>query len=128
MAIVKIISSKGSLRNILNYITNPAKTDNKLISGKDCVPESSYDEMMSVKNMYGKTTGNNYFHVMQSFSPKDDLDYQKAHEIGVKFAEYFKNYQVIIATHKDREHIHDHLVINSVSFQDGKKVHMTKKI
>lgn len=127
MAIVKIISSKGSLRNILNYITNPAKTDNKLISGKDCVPESSYDEMMSVKNMYGKTTGNNYFHVMQSFSPKDDLDYQKAHEIGVKFAEYFKNYQVVIATHKDRDHIHNHLVINSVSFEDGKKVHMTKK-
>lgn len=47
---------------------------------------------------------------MQSFSPKDDLDYQKAHEIGVKFAEYFKNYQVIIATHKDRDHIHNHLV------------------
>ena len=81
MAIIKIFSSKGNLRNILNYITNPVKTDNTLISGKDCVATSSYDEMMSVKNMYNKTTGNTYFHVIQSFYPKDELDYKKAHEI-----------------------------------------------
>lgn len=127
MAIIKIFSSKGNLRNILNYITNPVKTDNKLVSGKDCVPESSYDEMMSIKNMYHKTTGNTYFHVIQSFSPNDDLNYQKAHEIGLKFAEYFKDYQVVIATHKDKKHIHNHLVVNSVSFENGKKVHMSKK-
>lgn len=127
MAVVKVISSKGNLANILNYITNPVKTDYTLISGKDCVPASSFDEMMSVKNMYNKITGNTYFHVIQSFSQKDDLDYKKAHEIGIKFSEFFKDYQVVIATHKDRDHIHNHLVINSVSFQDGKKVHMSKK-
>lgn len=115
MAIVKVISSKGNLANILNYITNPAKTDYTLISGKDCVPASSFDEMMSVKNMYNKTTGNTYFHVIQSFSQKDDLDYKKAHEIGIKFAEFFKDYQAVIATHKDRDHIHNHLIINSSS-------------
>lgn len=126
MAIVKIFSSKGNLKNILKYITNPAKTDTSLISGKDCVSESAYDEMMSVKNIYNKTTGNNYFHVIQSFSPTDKLDYQNAHEIGLKFAEYFKDYQVVVATHKDRKHVHNHLVINSVSFENGKKVHMSK--
>lgn len=127
MAIVKVFSSKGNLKSILNYITNPVKTDTSLISGKDCVAESSFDEMVSVKNMYNKNSGNTYFHIIQSFSPTDKLDYKKAHEIGIKFAEYFKDYQVVIATHKDRKHIHNHLIVNSVSFENGKKVHMSKK-
>ncbi len=127
MAIIKVFSSKGSLINILNYVTNPAKTDDTLISGKDCVPVSSYDEMMSVKNLFNKTTGNTYFHIIQAFSVDDDLSYQKAHKIGLDLANYFKDYQVVIATHKDKAHIHNHLVVNSVSFQDGKKLHMIKK-
>ena len=126
MAVIKVFSSKGNLKNIINYVTNPEKTDNTLISGKDCVAESAFDEMMSVKNMYDKLSGNIYFHFIQSFSPDDELSYKKSHEIGVKFAEYFKGYQVLIATHKDREHIHNHLIVNSVSFENGRKLHMSK--
>ena len=127
MAIIKVFSGKKNISVAINYVTDSKKTDNTLISGKDCVPTSCYDEMMSIKNYYDKKDGNTYFHFIQSFSPKDNISYEKAHEIGMKFAEQFKGFQVLVATHKDREHPHNHLVVNSVSFEDGKKFHMTKK-
>ena len=127
MAIIKVFPGKKNISVAIDYVTDSKKTDNTLISGKDCVPTSCYDEMMSIKNYYDKKDGNTYFHFIQSFSPKDNISYEKAHEIGMKFAEQFKGFQVLVATHKDREHPHNHLVVNSVSFEDGKKFHMTKK-
>ena len=83
--------------------------------------------MEVVKEQFNKKTGNTYFHVIQSFSPNDNVTPEKAHEVGVNFADYFKNYQVLIATHTDKDHIHNHLIVNSVSFEDGKKVHMSNR-
>ena len=127
MAIVKIKTAKRNIKGIIDYVTNPEKTNELLISGKDCTPETASIEMQVVKEQYNKTDGNTYFHVIQSFSPDDNITPEKAHEVGVNFADYFKDYQVLIATHTDKNHLHNHLIVNSVSFENGKKVHMGNK-
>jgi len=127
MAIVKFTNSKGgSVGGLLKYITDKEKTEAKLISGKDCVAENAAAEFQNVKLIYGKTDGRQYVHIVQSFSPNDNLDYKTAHEIGCKLAEYFEEFQAVIATHKNCEHIHNHLLLNTVNFETGKKFHQTK--
>lgn len=78
--------------------------------------------------MKGNTyRGRQYIHIVQSFSKKDELDYRKAHEIGINLANYFKGFQVLVATHTNREYIiHNHLIINSVNFKNGKKFNQSK--
>src|SRR5450830_24539 len=122
MATIKRLSSKGSVKNIINYVLNKEKTDDRIISGKDCSPLNAATEMNSTKNIYDKTGGITYNHIIQSFKP-GEITPEKAHEIGTELAEkQFKNHEVLIATHKDKEHIHNHLIINSVSFKDGHKL------
>lgn len=126
MAIIKFINNKVSLKKTLNYICKEEKTDKKLISGKDCIPETAYEEMMTVKQMYKKLEGREKIHFIQAFSPTDKLTYRQAHEIGLKMAEYFKGFQVVVATHTDRKHIHNHIVLNTVNFETGLKFHQSK--
>lgn len=128
MAVIKVLTRKNNINGLIKYIENPNKTQNGLlVSGKDCSVLTCYDEMETVKNIFNKKDGYTAFHFVQSFSPKDNLSYEKAHEIGLQFAEYFKGFQVLVATHTDRDHLHNHLVINSVSFENGKKFHIGKK-
>ena len=123
MAVVKIKHSKGSLKKIIEYVMDKDKTDEKFISGKDCLPESVFESMTATKNLYNKTDGRSYCHIIQSFKP-GEVGPTMAREIGKELAEkQFKGYEVLIATHIDKEHIHNHLVINSVSFEDGRKLH-----
>jgi len=112
---------------VLDYITDKRKTDNLLISGIECCPETALDEFLFVKRKFKKEDGRQYYHIVQSFSPEDDITPEIAHEIGVQLAEYFKGYQIVIATHVDKGHIHNHLVMNSVSYQTGKKFHQTRE-
>ena len=126
MAIIKFTNSKAELKTIIDYVTRIDKTNANLITGKDCVANSCLEEMKTVKEFYNKNGGRQYIHIVQSFSPKDVLDFQKAHEIGIKFANYFQGFQVLVATHTDREHIHNHLIINSVNFENGKKFNQSK--
>ena len=122
MATIKRLSSKGSIKNIINYVLNKEKTDDRIISGKDCSPLNVTMAMNATKNIYSKTEGITYHHIIQSFKP-GEIDPEKAHKIGLELAEkQFKNHEVLIATHKDKEHIHNHLIINSVSFKDGHKL------
>ena len=127
MAIIKFINNKVGLKNTLEYICKREKTDEKLISGKDCIPENAYEEMIMVKKMYKKLTGREKIHFVQSFSPTDKLTYEQAHEIGMRTAEYFKDFQIVVATHIDREHIHNHIVLNTVNFNTGIKFHQSKQ-
>ena len=128
MAVIKVLKAKDNINRLIKYISNPNKTQNGLlVSGKDCLANTCYDEMQSIKEFFNKQDGITAFHFIQSFSPNDKLSYEKAHEIGLQFAEYFKGYQVLVATHTDRKHIHTHFVVNSVSFENGKKFHMSKK-
>jgi len=127
MATIKRLSSKGSIKNIINYVLNKEKTDDRIISGKDCSSLKAATEMDYTKNLYGKTVGITYNHIIQSFKP-GEITPEKAHRIGIELAEkQFKNHEVLIATHKDKEHVHNHLIINSVSFKDGHKL-ITDKI
>lgn len=100
----------------------------KLISGKDCCPETAFNEFMATKKAYGKDSGMFFYHYDQSFLCGEDLSPKTAHEIALKFAEEnYKGYEVLVATHIDKEHMHSHLIINSVSFENGKKLRQTPK-
>ena len=126
MAIVKFIASGCPMNNIFPYVMNRNKTeDGILVSGIHCTPESALDEFRFVKNKFGKIDGRQYYHIVQSFSPEDKLTHETAHEIGLRFAGYFSGYQIVVATHCDRDHLHNHLVMNSVNMENGKKFHQT---
>ena len=74
-----------------------------------------------------KTDGRGYYHIVQSFSPDDPLDFETTHEIGLKFAEYFQSYQCVVTTHMNIDHIHNHIIMNSVNFETGRKFHQSAR-
>lgn len=128
MAVIKVTNSKGTLSGAVNYITQGEKTADYLISGKDCVAENALEEMRATKEQFNKTEGRQYYHYVQSFSKDENITPQKAHEVAREWAESnFKGFEVLVATHQDREHLHSHLIVNSVSFEDGGKYHSSKK-
>lgn len=126
----KKMQSGSGLSALLKYCMQEKKTlysDRKLVSGVNCVADSAYSEMMNTKIQYGKTDGRMFYHLIQSFSPDEKITPETAHEIAVRFAsEQFKGYETVVSTHVDRDHIHSHLVINSVSFETGYKYHADK--
>lgn len=94
------------------------------MSGVNCVPESTYHEFMNTKMQYGKTDGRMFYHFTQSFHPDEKLTPETAHEIALKFAQQmFPGFEVLVATHTDKAHIHSHFVVNSVSCDTGYKYH-----
>lgn len=130
MAIIKAINSKSSIRNIVNYIADRNKTNDELITGLNCSnnPENAIDDMETTKEFYKKTTGRQYKHFVQSFSPEDKITSEKANKIGKEWAEKcFRNYEVLIATHTDKDHIHNHFIVNSVSFENGEKLRYSSR-
>lgn len=127
MAIIEAISSKANIKRIISYVTQDKKTNVNLVTGKDCLAESCLEEMLYTKNLYHKNSGRQYIHIIQSFDPKDNLSAEQVHNVGIKLASTFNGFQVLIATHIDKNHLHNHLVINSVSFENGYKIQMSKK-
>ncbi len=132
MATVNIMKNtrsqtRAGLAFILSYCKRESKIrycNHQLVTGVNCVAESAYHEMMNTKMQYGKTDGRMFYHMVQSFSPEENISPETAHEIALKFAEQqFQNYEVLVATHVDKEHIHSHFVVNSVSFENGYKYH-----
>lgn len=132
MAILKSIqNSHSSIKHIINYVTKDEKTiGKKLCSGFNCNPDTAAREMQATKKLYGKTGGRTYKHFVQSFPPEEQITPQQAHELAQQFVEscpLFEGFEVLYCTHVDREHIHTHFVVNSVSFIDGHKFQMSKK-
>ena len=135
MPIIHFINNKtqtaGGMRNVLNYVSRKEKTvseDKRFVTGINCAPETALDEMTATKNLYHKNDGRLYYHLVQSFPSGYEIEPELAHKIAVELAEKaFNKYEVVVATHIDREHIHSHLVLNSVSFEDGKKYHSNKE-
>ena len=135
MPIIHFINNKtqtaGGMRNVLNYVSRKEKTvseDKRYVTGVNCSPETALDEMTATKNLYHKPDGRLYYHLVQSFPSGYDIEPELAHKIAVELAEKaFGKFEVVVATHIDREHIHSHLVLNSVSFEDGKKYHSNKE-
>ena len=126
MAIVKFAPAGSPLNNIFDYVMRDEATEDKLISGVNCSPESALDEFRFVKKRFHKEDGRSYYHIVQSFSPDDDLTPETAHEIGLKFAEYFPGFQIVVATHVNTNAIHNHLIMNSVNFENGKMFHQSR--
>lgn len=127
MAVIEAISSKANIKRIITYVIQDKKTTTDLITGKDCMAESCLEEMLYTKDLYNKTGGRQYIHIIQSFDPKDNLTPTQVHNAGLKLANTFNGFQVLVATHIDKEHLHNHLVVNSVSFENGYKIQMNKK-
>lgn len=132
MAITKIHAIKSTLGKALGYIENPDKTDGQmLVSSYNCEPQTaSIDfEMTAVlahkaQNLKRKRSTNLAYHLIQSFSPEDAVTPEQAHELGKKLAfEYTGGkYEYVVATHIDKGHIHNHIMLNAVSFYDYKKL------
>ena len=127
MANIKFIAVSRSLSGILDYVTNREKTVERLISGVNCMAQTAQDEFEAVKKQFRKTDGRSYYHIVQAFAPDDPLDFDTAHEIGLKFAEYFKGYQCVVVTHMNTAHIHNHIIMNSVNFENGQKFHQSAR-
>lgn len=122
MAIVKAVSSKASIGKAIDYVTKPEKTEEKLISGIECNPQTAKQEMMATKEMWNKTGGRQYKHFVQSFKADDNITPEKAHELAKDLCkDRFKGHEVLIATHTDRDNIHSHIIVNSVNFENGYK-------
>ena len=149
MATTKIWDIKGRVDTLINYAANPEKTEGKrysekqiqalhdvmdyasddykterslFVSGVNTTPDTAKQKMHQTKLRYGKTDGIVAFHAIQSFKP-GEVTPEIAHEIGKRLAKemWGDRFEVVIATHLNKEHLHNHFVINSVSFADGKK-------
>lgn len=121
--------SSGALGGVLRYVQQEEKTtweDRRLVSGWNCTAQSVCSEMQLTKERFHKTDGRQYYHFVQSFAETDDLTPQEAHAIALALVQReFPNFEVLVATHIDTDHLHSHLVVNSVSFQDGRKLHQS---
>ena len=109
------------LHNVIGYTTDDYKTEKQLcVSGINCMPEIAYKEMIITKKQFHKEGGILAFHAFQSFKP-GEVTPELCHEIGLKLAEemWGDRFQVVVSTHMDKHHLHNHFVINSVSFIDG---------
>ena len=129
MAVTKIWKVKDRLDVTINYAANGEKTEEKLyVSGINCMPDTSYQEMVNVKKQFFKTDGIQCFHAVQSFV-KGEITPERAHEIGMKLAEelWGDKFQVIVTTHLNTDNLYNHFVLNSISFLDGKRFCNTKK-
>ena len=129
MATVKAVSSKAGIGTAINYVSKDEKTESKLLSGIGCQPETAKEEMMLTKELWEKTDGRAYMHFTQSFHKDENITHEQAHEIALKLVPEipaWEGHEVLIATHKDREHIHTHFIVNSVNAENGKKLQMSK--
>ena len=130
MATVTAISTKGGGggKATLEYICRDDKTDNKkYVTALNCSLPTVYQEFKNTREMYGKTGGIKYYHFVQSHPSGYAIEPTLAHRIAVEFAEKaFKGHECVVATHIDAEHIHSHIVFNSVNADTGMKYHSNK--
>lgn len=121
---------KTSLDNIIEYAANPDKAEQRVFeTAINCSSvETAYKEMVATKQKYGKEGKVLAYHYIESFKP-GEVTPELAHKIGVEFAQkcFGDRFEVVIGTHLDRHHIHNHIVVNSVSFVDGGKFRSTPK-
>ena len=137
MAITKILNIQESdgrnpashLKNALEYIQNPDKTEEcVLVGGINCLPDTAFEQMEETKNIFHKTGKRQGYHVIISFSPEEKVTAEQAMYVLEHFAKDVlgDDYEVVYAVHTDREHMHGHLIWNSVSMTTGKKYNSPK--
>ena len=137
MAITKILNIKESegrnpashLKNALEYIQNPDKTEEcVLVGGINCLPDTAFEQMEETKNIFHKTGKRQGYHVIISFSPEEKVTAEQAMYVLEHFAKAVlgDDYEAVYAVHTDKEHMHGHLIWNSVSMTTGKKYNSPK--
>ena len=129
MAVIKAVSSKAGIGHAIDYVTKKEKTEEKLVSGLHCEPETVKEEMQATKELWGKTDGRTYKHYVQSYHEDEKITPEQAHKNAVELAENtkaWKGHEVLIATHIDKGHIHTHFIVNSVNYEDGHKLQWSK--
>ena len=118
----------SAMVSVMRYCLQESKTVDQLtgqryVSGIGCDGLNSITEFLTTKYAYGKLDGINFYQYVQSFSPRENITYEQAHEIAREFAmKAWPGHEVQVTTHCDAKHIHSHFVINSVSFVDGRKL------
>ncbi len=124
MAVTKILARKGRLDVGIRYVLNGDKTEDQILTAHlNCDPGRECRQMLDTKRAYGKEDGVMYYHIIQSFKP-GEVTPEQALEIATEFAkEHLPGYETVIGVHVDREHIHAHLVFNSVNADTGEKYH-----
>lgn len=113
----------NGLEQAISYTTNDLKTEKQLyVTGLNCNLATAHKEMMITKKGFNKTDGILAYHAYQSFVP-GEVDAETAHQIGIELAQemWGDHFEVLVSTHLDKKHFHNHFIINSVSFIDGKK-------
>ena len=129
MAVIKIKTIKSNLQAVINYGKNGDKTDNGvLVSSVNCSVDTAYEEMELTKKFFHKEDKTLGYHIIQSFKG-NEVSPGRATQIGKELAQelWGDKYQVVICTHINKENVHNHLILNSVSFIDGKKYHNGKE-
>ena len=137
MAITKILNIQESegrnpashLKNALEYIQNPDKTEECiLVGGINCLPDTAFEQMEETKNIFHKTGKRQGYHAIISFSPEEKVTAEQAMYVLEHFAKDVlgDDYEAVYAVHTDREHMHGHLIWNSVSMTTGKKYNSPK--
>lgn len=117
-----------SLQQVLDYAKAGAKTEKQLyVSGINCDPLTAHEQMQRTKSQFQKTGGILAFHAYQAFAPGEATP-EIAHTIGVKLAQelWGERFEVVVSTHLDKQHLHNHFVLNSISFTDGKRYYDNK--
>ena len=125
------IAARKAVGDVIDYAVDADKTEKMMfVTGINCTPEHAAEEFMETKYYWGKTEGRLAYHGYQSFlEGEGEITAEKAHEIGVKLAQelWGDRFEVVVATHLNTGHYHNHLLVNSVSFMDGYKYRRTKR-
>ena len=123
----KSSQSRGCMRSVMKYVAQVTKTQwqgHQLVTGVNCQAASAYDDFLNTKLLYYKDGGRIFYHLVQSFPSGAEVDPSTAHAAAIRLAKQFKDHEVLVCTHTDRDHIHSHLIINSVNFETGRKLHV----
>ena len=123
--------SPSAMRGVMDYCRQQEKVHDPvsgrdLISGIHCGGATAYDEFMLTKQVYGKTGGVLFYQFTQSFDSRSTISSADAHALALEFAERaWPGHEVLVCTHCDTDNPHSHFVVNSVGWQDGRKLHQT---
>lgn len=129
MAVTKFLTRKTRLDTIIKYIMNGEKTEKMMyVSGVNCKPDTAIYEMQDTKKRFGKEDGIISYHLIQSFDGKE-VSPKKCHELGLQYAKelFGDDFQFVVATHLNTDNVHNHIVINSVSFKSGNKFYSNRE-
>lgn len=129
MAVTKFLSRKTRLDTIIKYIMNGEKTEKMMyVSGVNCRPDTAIQEMQDTKKRFNKEGGIISYHLIQSFNGKE-VSPEKCHKLGVQYAKelFGDDFQIVVATHLNTDNVHNHIVVNSVSFKSGNKFYSNRE-